>query len=323
MKTVSAVKRAPETALAAPRKKKDNIFKRFWKTRFLFVLFLPTLIYYIMFHYIPMWGVTFAFYDYDIIGGIKDSAWVGIHHFKVFFESPDMWMITRNTLALSLQSLFISFPAVVIFALLLNEIRNLKFKKVVQTVSYLPHFLSVVVVCGLINNLLSPDGGGINQLIELLGGEPIYFMIKKEWFRPIWLISELWASLGWGTIIYLAAISSVDPSLYEAARLDGANRFRQIINITVPSIMPTIATMFILKVGHVMDASMEKAMLLSNPTIYEVSEIISTYVFTRGLNGAMEFSYSTAVSLYKSLVNLALLLFANWASKKATDTSVI
>lgn len=323
MKTVSAVKREPANAVASPLKKKDNIIKRFWQTRFLFLLFLPTLIYYIMFHYIPMWGITFAFYDYDAFNGMAASPWVGLKNFAVFFKSPDAWMITRNTILLSLQSLLISFPCVIIFALLLNEIRNLKFKKVVQTVSYMPHFLSTVVICGLVNNLLSPDGGGINQIIQMFGGEPIYFMIKKEWFRPIWLISELWASIGWGTIIYLAAISAVDPSLYEAARLDGANRFRQILNITLPSIAPTVATMFILKVGHVMDASMEKALLLQNNSIYEVSEVISTYVYTKGLTGKMEFSFSTAVNLYKNLVNLALLLFANWTSKKVTDTGVI
>ncbi len=323
MKTVSAVKREKSTAVASPLKKKDNIFKRFWRTRFLFLLFLPTLLYYILFHYVPMWGITFSLYEYDLFLGLEGSEWVGLKHFQTFFSSPDCWMITRNTLALGLQSLFISFPLTIVFALLLNEIRNLKFKKVVQTVSYMPHFLSVVVICGLISSLTDPQGGGINQIIELFGGEPIYFMIKKEWFRPIWLISELWATLGWGTIIYLAAISAVDPSLYEAARLDGASRFRQIVSITLPAIAPTVATMLILKVGAVMTGSMEKALLLGNMATYEVSEIISTYVYNKGLTGKMEFSYSTAVGLYSNVVNLVLLLVANYTSKKATETSIM
>lgn len=322
MKTVSAVKREPSSAIAQTLVGKNNIFKRFWKTRFLFLLFIPALVYYIMFHYIPMWGITFSFYKYDLWNKMAGSEWMGLANFQKFFMSPDCWMVTRNTLALGLQSLFISFPVTVVFALLLNEVRNLKFKKIVQTVSYMPHFLSVVVVCGLITSLLDLEGGAVNTIIQLFGGEPIYFMNEKSWFRPIWLISEIWQTMGWGTIVYLAAIASVDPALYEAARLDGASRFRQIISITLPAIAPTVATMFILKVGAVMSGSMEKALLLQTSGIYEVSEIVSTYVYTKGIVGT-DYGFSTAVGLYQSFINLVLLLLANWTSKKVTETGII
>lgn len=322
MKTVSAVKREPSNAVAQALVGKNNIFKRFWKTRFLFLLFIPALVYYIMFHYVPMWGITFSFYKYDLWNKMAGSEWMGLANFQKFFMSPDCWMVTRNTLALGLQSLFISFPITVVFALLLNEVRNLKFKKIVQTVSYMPHFLSVVVVCGLITSLLDLEGGAVNTIIQLFGGEPIYFMNEKSWFRPIWLISEIWQTMGWGTIVYLAAIASVDPALYEAARLDGASRFRQIISITLPAIAPTVATMFILKVGAVMSGSMEKALLLQTSGIYEVSEIVSTYVYTKGIVGT-DYGFSTAVGLYQSFINLVLLLLANWTSKKVTETGII
>lgn len=301
---------------------KDGIAKRFWKTKFLFLLFLPALIYYIVFKYIPMWGVTISFYDYRMLRGIAGSEFIGFRNFEAFFKNPDFWMMTWNTIALSLQGLFISFPMTILFALMLNELRSQKFKKVTQTISYMPHFLSTVIICALVRTLCDPEAGAINSIIKALGGDPIYFLIEAKWFRPIWLISDIWGGIGWATIVYLAAISSVDPGLYEAARLDGAGRWRQMWSITLPAIAPTVATMFILKVGHVMDGSLEKALLLGHATTREVSSILATYSFNLAFNSTNGQAMSTAVGLYTSLVNLVLLMCANWVSKKVTETSV-
>ncbi len=312
--TAGKTKRLPQ--------QKESILKRFWKTRFLFALWLPALIFYIVFHYVPMWGISMAFFDYDLWTGWEGSEFVGFYNFEIFFKSPDFWKITRNTLIIGFQNIFIAFPITVLFSLLLNEVRNLKFKKVVQTVSYMPHFLSTVVVCGMVSSLLDPTTGGINLIIKAFGGEPIYFMARADMFRGIYLISGIWQGLGWGTIVFLAAISGVDPSLYEAARLDGAGRWRQIWNITLPSIAPTTATMFILRVGHVMDAALEKTLLLQAPITYETSQVISTYIYTKGLGSAPDYGMSTAVGLFSSLVNLTLLLSSNWVCKKLTDQGI-
>lgn len=320
MKTVQAAsakkKKAPANTLH-----KDGIVKRFKKTFFLFVLFIPALVYYIMFKYVPMWGISISFYKYSIFKGLAGSKFIGFKNFQVFFESPSFWNITMNTLILGLQSLLITFPLTVIFALMLNEIRSLRFKKITQTVSYLPHFLSTVVVCSLATSLLDPTQGAINTIIKMLGGDPIYFIMESKWFRPIYLITEVWQGLGWGTIVYLAAISAVDPGMYEAARLDGAGRLRQIWSITLPSIAPTVATMFILKVGHIMDASMEKVLLLQQPITYDVSQVLSTYVYEMGLQKG-DYALSTAAGLYTSVVNLVLLVTFNWISEKVSDTGI-
>ena len=317
MRATRTLKKAPVTGLH-----KDNILKRFWKTRFLFLLFLPTLVYYILFKYVPMWGLRMSLYKYNIFKGFEGSKFIGLQNFVTFFNSPDFWRITRNTLILGLQGMFITFPLTVLFALLLNEIRSDKFKKITQTVSYLPHFLSTVVVTGLAASLLDPASGAVNTIIKFFGGEPIYFLTKAEWFRPIYLITGIWQTLGWGTIVYLAAISSVDPGLYEAARLDGAGRWRQMWSITLPSIAPTVTTMFILKVGNIMDASLEKTLQLQNPATYETSQVISTYVYLQGFGYQKDYGYAAAIGLFSNLINLALLLIANWASKKATESSV-
>ena len=312
--TVAKTRRLPQ--------KKESILKRFWKTRFLFLLWLPGLIYYIVFHYVPMWGISMAFYDYNIYRGWEGSEFVGFQNFKVFFDSPDFLRITRNSIIIGLQNIFISFPITVLFSLLLNEVRNLRFKKVVQTVSYMPHFLSTVVVCGLVSNLLDPTTGAINTIIRACGGQEIYFLARADMFRGVYLISGIWQGLGWGTIVFLAAISGVDPTLYEAARLDGAGRWRQIWSITLPAIAPTTATMFILRVGHVVDGALEKTLLLQKPITYETSQVIATYVYFKGLGSAPDYGLSTAVGLFSALVNLALLLSSNWVCKKLTDQGI-
>ena len=312
--TVGKVRRLPQ--------KKESIIKRFWKTRFLFLLWVPALIYYVLFCYVPMWGISMAFYDYNLFRGWEGSEFVGFYNFEVFFNSPDFLKITRNTLVLGLLGIFVMFPITVLFALLLNEVRNVKFKKVVQTVSYMPHFLSTVVVCGLVSSLLDPTTGAINTIIQLCGGESIYFLVKPEMYRGIYIISGIWQGLGWSTIVFLAAISGVDPTLYEAARLDGAGRWRQIWNITLPSIAPTTATMFILRVGSVMDSSLEKSLLLQRAATYETSNVIATYVYFKGLGSAPDYGIATAVGLFSSVVNLALLLSSNWVCKKMTDQGI-
>lgn len=321
MKTMNSLRQRAKTVPAKAPIKKDSIFKRFWKTKSLLAMFLPCLIIYILFKYVPMWGLVISLYDYKIFSGLQGSTFIGLDNFRRFFNSPELMKLTWNTMALGLQSLLIAFPLPILFALLLNEIRHEKFKKLVQTVSYMPHFLSVVIICGMVTNLLDPVTGGINQLIKLFGGEPIHFLIKKEWFRPVYLLSEIWAGLGWGSIMYLAAISNVDPTLYEAARLDGAGRWRQMWSITLPAIMPTVITMMILKVGNIMDASMEKVLLLQQPITYDTSQIISTYVYQQGISSG-KYGYSTAIGLYSNVINLVLLFVANYVSKKVSDYGI-
>lgn len=304
-----------------PAKNNQNIFKRFWKTRFLFILFLPALVYFIMFKYVPMWGVSIAFYRYSIFKGISGSKFIGLYHFKTFFQSPEWWQYTKNTFALGAMGVFITFPLTIIFALLLNEVRGARFKKVTQTVSYLPHFLSTVVVVGIFQSLCDPTTGAINTIIKFFGGQPIYFFTETKWFRPLYEIEALWKGLGWGTIVYLAAISSVDPGLYEAARLDGAGRFRQMMNITIPSIMPTVSTMFIMKIGHILGDSLEKVLLMQTAVTYEVSQTISTYSYYVGMSKG-NYDYGTAISLYCNIVNLVFLFGSNYISKKLTENSI-
>ena len=301
--------------------RKKSMVKRFWETKFLFALFVPCLIYFLLFKYYPMWGLSLAFFDYNPWLGLKGSPFVGFDNFMVFFKSPNFIKYTWNTLALGLQSLLISFPSVILFALLLNEVRNLKFKKAVQTISYMPHFMSTVVIVSLITTLCDPSNGAINLIIKAFGGEAIYFIMNKNWFRPLYLISGMWQGLGWGTIIYLAAISNVDPGLYEAAKLDGAGRWRQMMNITLPSIAPTVCTMLIMQCGSILGASTEKVLLMQQPATYEVSMELNTHVYRVGIGNA-DYSTSISIGLFTSLVNLVLLLSANFASKKLTENGI-
>lgn len=318
---VSGKVKAPKNSLSG--KKRDNIFKRFWKTRFLFALFLPALVYYVLFKYLPMWGIRMAWYKYSMYLGWEGSKFIGWANFKLFFENPIWYKYTLNTLALGAQSVFITFPVTVFFALMLNEVRNLKFKKLTQTISYIPHFLSTVVVIAIAKSLCDPSSGAINLIIKALGGEPIYFFAEGGWFRPLYLITEIWQGLGWGTIVFLAAISGVDPGQYEAARLDGAGRWRQMWNITLPSIMPTVTTMFIMKIGHILGDSMEKVLLMQAPVTYDYSMTLSTYVYEMAFGmGQTNYGLSTAVNLCSNLVNLFMVLSANWLSKKFTDSGI-
>ncbi len=314
MKTAKAVQ---GTELA-----KKSKFRKIWDDqKYLFIMLLPCLAYYFVFHYMPMYGVIIAFKKYDIAKGIMGSPWVGLTNFINFFQGPYAFRLIRNTLLLSLYNLIFYFPIPIIFALFLNEVTSKWFKKAVQTVSYLPHFISVVIVVGLLQSMLSPQTGIINKLITSLGGESINFFMKPEWFRTLYIGSSIWQEFGWGSIIYLSALSAVDTGLYEAAQLDGAGRFRCMWHITLPAISPTIVTLLILRVGNLLNVGYEKVIMMYNPGIYETADIISTYVYRVGLSQA-NYSFGTAVGLMNSIVSMVLILITNTVSKKLTDTSL-
>lgn len=281
---------------------------------------LPVVAYYIIFHYAPMYGAIIAFKEFNPALGIMGSPWVGFKHFKSFFEGVYFWRLVRNTLLISVYSLIWGFPAPIILALLLNEVKNKYFKRTVQTVSYLPHFISLVVVCGIIKDFTSTDGV-INDIIEFLGGERTNFLMIPEWFRPIYVGSGIWQEVGWGSIIYLAAITNIDPQLYEAATIDGASRWKQIWHITLPGIVPTIVILLILRLGGLMSVGFEKIILLYNSATMETADVISSYVYRRGLLD-FDYSFSAAVGLFNSVINLILITSANRLSRKVSETSL-
>lgn len=310
-------------------KSKENVIaylrelaKGIYKTRYLQLLALPGLIYFLVFEYVPMYGVIIAFKDYKVQDGIMGSDWVGFANFIKFFKNPYFWRLIRNTLLINIYQLLLVFPIPIAFALLLNELRNKYYKRFVQTVSYLPHFISLPAIIGILVMFLSPTDGIINKfIVEFLGRESIYFMADPSWFRPLYIISSIWTGIGWGAIIYLAALSNVDQSLYEAAGIDGATRFQMMRHISIPSIAPTIIIMLLLNIGKIMSLGSEKVLLMQSPLSYETSDVISTFVYRRGLQYA-EYSYTTAVSVFNSIINIIILVIANRVSKKATETSL-
>lgn len=290
--------------------------------KYLYVMLLPVITYFILFEYKPMYGAIIAFKDFNPYKGIGDSPFVGLKHFYQFFDSYYFGRLLKNTLLISIYSLLIIFPASIIFALLLNEVRSKYYKTVVQTMSYLPHFISLVVICGMIIDFTSPNGI-INKVIVALGivSEPINFLILPEWFRTIYIGSGLWQSIGWNSIIYLAALAGINPSLYEAAVVDGANRFKQMLYVTLPSILPTIVILLILNIGSLMSVGWDKIILLYNSATYETADVISTFVYRRGVLEA-SYSFSAAVGLFNSVINFTLLIIANKLSRKTTDNSL-
>ena len=290
-----------------------------YKSLYLFFA-LPVLAYYIIFKYVPLYGLQIAFKNYKITKTFWECEWVGLKHFQKFFSSIYFTRTLRNTLLISFLNLIFGFPAPIIFALLLNEVQNSKFKKVVQTITYLPHFISMVVICGLIVSFCSKDGL-INSIIAFFGGTRSDLLMNKAAFRPIYILSGIWSGFGWGSIIYLSALASVDQEQYEAAYIDGAKRFQRMIYITLPGILPTIVIKLILEIGSMMSVGSEKILLLYSPLTYEVADVISTYVYRKGLEDN-DYSYSTAVGLFNSVVNIILLTFANTCSRKLTDTSL-
>ncbi|MBT9777064.1 ABC transporter permease subunit [Clostridium sp. MCC353] len=297
--------------------------QREWnRNKYLYFLSVPFLLYYLIFHYGPMSGLLMAFQDYSIVDGIWNSPFIGLENFVRFFQSQYFWRLLRNTFFLSIQNIAWGFPAPLILALLLNEIRNERFKRTVQTVTYLPHFISLVVVCGMMTQFLARDGFITNLLVKIGLIEPANLLGMKEYFRTIYITSGIWQEIGWGTIIYLAALTGVDEQLYEAAKIDGANRFRCLINITLPSIAPTIIMLLILQVGKVMSVGFEKIILLYNPQTYEVADVLSSYIYRYGLGGSFDYGYTTAIGLFSSVINFILVISANKISRKITETSL-
>lgn len=281
----------------------------------LLIIFLPCFIFYVLFRYGSMYGVIIAFKKYSIFLGIMDSPWVGLKYFEQFINSPDFFMLFKNTFLLGIYNLFWTFPLPVMFAVLLGEVKHKFFAKSIQTISYVPSFISVVILSGMVIDFLSPSRGIINNLIAALGGERTYFMIDPNSFRTVYISSGIWSGLGSGAIIYLAAVSGVDITLYEAGKIDGCNRFHAMWYITIPSILPTIATMFIINAGNMFKIGFEKVFLLYNPLTYGAADVFSTYVYRRGLIDA-NFSYATAVGLFESIICVATLVLTNKLSKK-------
>jgi len=301
--------------------KTQLLLKKIKNSRILLLMLLPAVIYYILFQYKPMWGVLIAFKQYSIYKGFEASPWVGLRYFISFFSSPDSFVVIKNTLLLSFYMLVWEFPIPIMFALMLNEVGNLKAKKFVQTVSYMPHFISTVVVCSMLTMFLNPSTGVINNLLDSLGYERIYFLSKDYYFRTIYIASGIWKETGFNSIIYLAAIAGIDLQLYESAKIDGANKWRQIIHITIPCIAPTIVILFILNMGQLMNVGFDKAFLLQMPATYSTSDVISTYVYRSGIKQG-NFSYGTAIGLFNSLINIVFLLVSNTLAKHAGETSL-
>lgn len=291
--------------------------KKEWK---LYSFLIIPILYFVIFKYIPMFGNIIAFRKYSGGVNIFGEKWVGLRYFKQFLRDPSFWRAFRNTLFLSVSYLIVRFPLTLIFALLLNEIRNIKWKKFVQTVSYLPHFISMVIIAGMIKEVVSLSGP-INTLLSSFGMEKISFIQEASWFPPIYIISGIWQALGWGTILYLAAMTGINTELYEAARVDGANRFRQALHVTIPGILPTIVTLLILDIGGIMGSNFEKIILLYLPSTYETADVISTLVYRMGISGG-NFSYATAVGLFEGIIGLILVTTANFVSKKITESSL-
>jgi putative aldouronate transport system permease protein len=284
-------------------------------------MLLPVVIYYIVFLYFPMYGLQIAFKNFTPAKGIWGSEWVGFKHFISFYQSYYIWRLLRNTVMISLYELVFGFPAPILLALLLNELRNRVFKNFVQSVTYLPHFISIVVVAGMMVDFLAGDGL-INKLTGMFGIPSVSFLIVPDWFRSIYVSSGIWQGVGWGSIIYLAAIAGIDPRLYEAAKTDGAGRFRQIMHITIPGILPTVIIMLILRFGTLLaGGSLEKILLLYNSTTYETADVISTFVYRRGLL-QMDYGFSAAVGLINNIMNFILLVSANAISRRINDTSL-
>lgn len=290
------------------------------KNRMVYLMVLPVVIYYILFHYKPMYGIIIAFQDYSPRKGVFGSDWVGLQHFKDFFGGYYFVRLLRNTLKLSFATLLIGFPVPIILALLINELRSKAFSKTVQTITYMPHFVSMVVLCSMIRQFVG-SSGFITGFFNMFGYDGSNMLSKQSLWIPIYVISNIWQGAGWGSIVYLAALTGIDSELYDAARVDGANRWKQTLHVTFPSILPTIIIMLIMRVGQIMGVGYEKTILLYNDGIYEVADIISTYVYRMGMI-SREFSFSTAVGLFNSVVNFILVILANQISKKTTETSL-
>ena len=316
---MQAVKKQGAPRNAINTKTKFGTWLKSCKThRALLMMLIPGIIYYILFKYKPMYGLLIAFKEYNLMDGVMASPWAGLKYFKLAFGSADFWQVFKNTLILSGYKLLFTFPAPIILALLLNEVRNTKFKKCVQTVTYLPHFLSWVVLSGIIINFLSPSSGPVNMILRACGMEPIYFMGEKKLFRGVLVISSIWKEVGWSSIVYLAALTGVDTQLYEAASLDGAGRLRQTFTVTLPAIANVVVIMLIMQVGKILNDDFDQIFNMYNPAVYSVSDVLSTYIYKMGLEQAM-YSFSTAMGLFKNVIAFTLVIITNTISTKVSD----
>ena len=297
------------------------LWRRIWAAKYLYLMFLPVFLYYVIFRYAPMLGLSIAFKDYNAFLGFDKSPWVEFKYFKQFFNSIYLWRLVRNTLLINLYDLVFNFPAAIILALLLNEVQNRRFKKITQTITYLPYFVSSVVIASMVVQFLSPSSGIVNNFIAAAGGERQYFMTQPESFRTIYTVMNLWKNIGWNSIIFLAAISGINGELYEACMVDGGGYLRRMWHITLPGIAGTIVVLLIMRLGHVMDAGFETILLLQNNANRETSDVIGTYVYRRGLKGG-EYSYATAVGMFQSVIGFAMVIFANWLSRRYSETSL-
>ncbi|OMF19381.1 protein lplB [Paenibacillus sp. FSL H7-0331] len=290
---------------------KSEFRKKLKNYQVLYFMLLPGLLYFIIFHYVPMYGVVLAFKNFKIMQGIMASPWVGLEHFYKVFADPNFYRVLNNTLIISLYKIVFAFPIPIVFALLLSEITSERFKKLVQTISYLPHFMSWVIMAGIFISIFSLNGP-VNAIIKLFGADPVLFMADDRYFRTILILTDIYQGFGWGSIVYFAAIAGIDPQLQEAAIMDGANRFKRMIYITIPMLLPVISIMLILRMAHVLDAGFDQIFNMYNPKVYGVSDILDTFVYRKGLVET-NYSYATAVGLFKSVVALVLIVLVNKA----------
>jgi putative aldouronate transport system permease protein len=303
------------------RTRQSNLWMDFKRDWFLYMLLVPFVLWYVIFVFKPMFGLQIAFKDYNLWRGIQGSDWAGFYHFEMFLKSDYFLRVMKNTLMISFYSLLFVFPAPIILALLLQEVKNSMFKKWIQTITYLPHFISVVVVCGIVTNMLAPGNGVVNLVLERLGMEKIYFLAIPEYFRSIFISMNIWQEAGFSAIIYIAALAGINPEQYEAAVMDGASKWKRTIHITIPGILPTIMIMLILKIGGLLEVGYEAIILLYQPVTYETADVINSYVYREGIvNG--RYDMATAVGLFNSVVGLTLILLSNKLSKKYTGNGL-
>lgn len=306
-----------------PSKKGYSKLRKMKKDYRMYLLLILPILYFAIFKYAPMYGITIAFKRFQPGGGLLSGEWVGLLYFKMLVQDSTFWNVFKNTFLLSFLALLFGFPIPIMFALLLNEVQSNGQKRVIQTITYLPRFLSTVVVVSMMSNLLSPSTGIINEFIKFFGGDPIFFMNDANWFRPIYIISDIWQFMGWNAILYIAALSGVDEQLYEAAKIDGANRWKQVIHVTIPGIMPTIVITLILAVGNTLNVGFEKVLLMYSPKIYETADVLQTYIYRLGLASTVpRFSSATAAGLFQAVISLILLWTTNMLAKRHTDYSL-
>lgn len=301
-------------------KNSDSYLANIKKYPWIYLIALPVCVFYLVYCYLPMYGVIIAFQNYAPARGIWGSRWVGLKHFVDFFTDRNFGRLVTNTLVINIKLLLFGFPLPILFALLLNEVHSTAFRRATQTITYMPHFVSTVVVCGLLKDFTKSDGL-ITTIVAMLGGENVNLLSKANLFQPLFVAMNVWQQFGWDSIIFIAALGSIDPTLYEAAKVDGATRFQQAIHVTLPGLLPTIVVLLILRIGNLMSLGWEQIVLLYSPLVYETSDVISTYVYRRGLL-EFEYSYGTAVGLFNSVVNIILLILANAFSRAVTQNSL-